>query len=140
MNARNDEFAKKLDLLTEALVKDVDHLSDEELEAEIFEEFGDPKVLARNIRASIESTFASRGKQRLTSARNALDARRVQSLATIVDLPLTDKKALYERLRQNDENNLTLAARNEEDSEADLDSILEDLRDLGVIDDEGNIQ
>tara|TARA_R110002126_G_scaffold67489_1_gene170907 strand:- start:1378 stop:1800 length:423 start_codon:yes stop_codon:yes gene_type:complete len=140
MNARNDEFAKKLDLLTEALAKDVDHLSDEELEAEIFEEFGDPKELTRNIRASIESTFASRGKQRLASARSALDARRVRSSATIVDFPLADKKALYERLRQNDKNNLTLAARNEEDSEADLDSILEDLRDLGVIDDEGNIQ
>lgn len=140
MNSRNDDFLKKLDLLTDALAKDVDELGDEELEAEISEEFGSPETLAESLRALIESTFATHGKRRLVNARAALDARKFRRSAKVVDLSYADKKALYERLRENASTNLTLAARNEEDSEADLDGILEDLRDLGVIDDEGNIK
>ena len=140
MNGKKDEFVKKLDLLSDALANDIDNLSDEELEAEISEEFGSPETLAENLRASIESTFVSHGKKRLSDARAALHARQTRPTAKIVDLSFADKKTLYERLRQNDSINLTLAARNEEDSEADIDSILEDLRDLGVIDDEGNIK
>ena len=140
MNGKKDDFAKKLDLLTDALAKDIDQLSEDDLKAEISEEFGSPKTLAESLRASIESTFASHGKKRLSDARATLDARQTRATAKIVDLSYVDKKTLFERLRENDSINLTLAARNEEDSEADIDSILEDLHDLGVIDDEGNIK
>ena len=56
-------------------------------------------------------------------------------------LPLNRKKALVAQLAHSAgalPERLTIAARNEDNSEADLDSLLEDLLELGVIDDEGN--
>lgn len=57
-------------------------------------------------------------------------------------LPLQQKQAIFDRLIEGDpqlQEKLTRAARKEDQfSERDLDSMLEALRELGVIDDEGN--
>ncbi len=61
----------------------------------------------------------------------------------MVELALEKKRALIDKFAGNDNQlreRLTMAARNEEDSEADIDSFLEDLVELGIIDDEGNDQ
>ncbi len=59
----------------------------------------------------------------------------------ILQWPEERKRALIQQFARNDntlKQKLTLAARKGEDTEADMDSFIEDLIDLGVIDDEGN--
>ena len=56
--------------------------------------------------------------------------------------PVERKRALIQRFAKNDsalKQKLTLAARKGEDTEADMDSFIDDLIDLGIIDDEGNV-
>ena len=61
----------------------------------------------------------------------------------VFELPTERKRELVERFVSSDNQlreKLTMAARNQENLEDDIDSFLEDLIELGVIDDEGNVR
>ena len=77
----------------------------------------------------------------MAKARQGYDAIRGKARAKVTELPLDRKTALVAHFAKHPQSllaKLTMAARNEANSEADLDSLLEDLLELGVIDDEGN--
>jgi hypothetical protein len=140
MSNGSDERAK-LDRLGEALSKDIDALSDDELLAEIAAD-GDVKSRVSHGRHLIQSAIAESGKRRLARARQAYDAAGKKSPhSNLIQLPLGRKKDLVAHFAKNSQalsEGFTLAARNEGNSEADLDSLLQDLLDLGLIDEDGN--
>jgi len=139
MNKSSDARAK-LDRLDEALAKDLDTLSDEELFGEIAAE-SDIEKTVNHMRHLVETAIAEAGRRRLAKARQAYKALAERPRSKVSQLPLGRKKELVVHFAHNAgalPERLTLAARNEDNSEADLDGLLEDLVELGVIDDEGN--
>ena len=143
MTNNRDEARRQLDRVADALARDVDQLNDDELLREAAESYGDPEKAAAETRGLIEAAIAAHGKRRLAAARQAYEAHAGKVRSKVVELPLERKRALIDRFASNDNQlreKLTMAARNEEDSEADIDSFLEDLVELGVIDEEGNVQ
>jgi hypothetical protein len=139
MNKSSDARVK-LDRLGEALAKDLDTLSDDELTEEIAAD-SDVAKTVNHMRGLVESAIAEAGRRRLAKARQAYDAVAEKQRSKVIQLPLSRKKELVAHFAHSAgplPERLTLAARNEDNSEADLDSLLEDLLELGVIDDEGN--
>ena len=136
------EARRQLDRLADALARDVDRLTDHELLREAAESYGDPEMAAAETRGLIEAAIAAHGRRRLTAARQAYEDQTRRARPNVVELSLEKKRALVNKFAGDDKQlreKLTMAARNEEDSEADIDSFLEDLIELGVIDDEGNV-
>jgi hypothetical protein len=139
--SKSSDARVKLDRLGEALAKDLDKLSGNELSEEIAADDDDGEKTVARMRNLIESAIAESGRRRLARARQAYDAIERKQRAKVIQLPLDRKKALVAHFAHSASalpERLTLAARNEDNSEADLDSLLEDLLELGVIDDEGN--
>ena len=138
----NDSDARiKLDRLGEALAKDLDALSDDELMEEIAATDEERQKTVSHMRSLIEEAIGTSGRRRLTKSRQAYDAIRGKARAKVTELPLDRKKALAAHFAKHPQalpEKLTMAARNEANSEADLDSLLQDLLELGAIDDEGN--
>ena len=77
----------------------------------------------------------------MAAARAAVN-RAARQLPAIIALPLSRKKEILRQLVAKSPalpQQITVAARNEDEmSESDLDIILENLKDLGVIDEQGN--
>lgn len=129
------------DRLIQKLAEDVDQLSEEELRAEFAEECGDVDSALRSMRTTVEAGIKEGGRRRLAAARQALEQKHGEVAPGVLNLPVDQKRALVERFADNDEDvstKLTLAARNQHDFESDLDTLLEDLIDLGEIDEDGN--
>ena len=138
--SKSSDARVKLDRLGEALAKDLDRLSADQLSEELAAE-GDIEKTVGHMRNLVESAIAEGGRRRLARARQAYDAIEGKQRSKVIQLPLNRKKALIADFARSAEalpERLTLAARNEDNSEADLDSLLEDLLELGVIDEEGN--
>jgi hypothetical protein len=139
--SKDSDARVKLDRLSEALAKDLDALSDGELMEEIAATDEERQKTVSHMRSLIEEAIATSGRRRLAQARQAYDAIKGKARAKVTDLPLDQKKALVVHFAKDPQalpEKLTMAARNEANSEADLDSLLQDLLELGVIDDEGN--
>jgi hypothetical protein len=135
------EVRQKLDRLTDALIRDVDALSDEEVTAEVAAD-GDVEKAANRVKNLVESAISASGRRRLTKARQAYEAATAKVRPKVIQLPLNRKKALIAQFADASAfpEKLTLAARNADNTEADIDGLLQDLLELGVIDDEGNLR
>ena len=143
MTNNRDAARRQLDRLADALARDVDQLSDEELLREAQEDYGDADKAALATKNIIREAIAAYGKRRLAAARKAYEAKTAKGTAKVFELPAEWKRELVERFASNDNQlreKLTMAARNQENLEDDIDSFLEDLIELGVIDDEGNVR
>ncbi|WP_020179955.1 hypothetical protein [Methylopila sp. M107] len=122
---------------------EIDALSDDELLAEAQEAGQDPAQVAGELRSLIDGLIRHQAKERLRIARASLDARRVAMASGSANvLSFEKKQAILKGFAENDgrlRERLTMAARNGQgSSEREVDSILQDLRDLGVIDEDGN--
>lgn len=128
--------------LADELVADLLQLSDAELVAEVKAEGLDPEKEAARVRESVRIAIMGRGKARLTAARSALEAARASSAGARRPLSVQDRRSVLARFANDDEKlrqRLTMAARNGEGiTDQEIDAILNDLRDIGAIDDEGN--
>lgn len=142
MSNEQPEKWDRFNRLVHNLADEIDSLSDDELREEESQEYGDVQTRIESLRNLVDSGLSEGGKRRLAAARrgyelgNAVHAPAVQQLST------KQKQSLIERISANDtqlHEKITLAARNEENFEADLDSFLEDLIEIGVIDENGNI-
>ncbi len=142
MTSKHDQTREQLGRLGWALSRDVDELSEEALFREAEERFGDPAKAITETRSLINAAVAAHGKRRLAAARQGYAALAGKARSKVVALPLDKKRELIERFARDDRalrEKLTMAARNEEDQGADIDSFLEDLVELGVVDEEGNV-
>lgn len=121
--------------------EDILNLSDEELLKESQDEFDDVASEILNTRNAINSAILKSNKSRLSAAKEQLEQKRkATNQNNILTLSLNDKRALIHQAKESVDS-LTLAARNEEEmSESDINGVLQDLIDLGVIDENGNIK
>lgn len=143
MSNNRDEARRQLERLADALARDVNQLTDEELLREAKEDFGDAEKAALATKNTIREAIAAYGKRRLAVARRAYESQTTRGTAKVFELSTERKRELVERFASNDNQlreKLTMAARNQENLEDDIDSFLEDLIELGVIDDEGNVR
>lgn len=130
-----------LNRLLDELADDLMNLSDAELLAELTADGLDVEAEALAARDAIAGGVARAGQLRLAAARAAVSRDRK---ARVVRTPLrADRRdAVLARFASNDpklKNRLTMAARKGEGiTEKEMDAILDDLRELGAIDDEGN--
>lgn len=132
----------KLARLCQALADDVDKLTDEELLAESTENGDDVEAIAERVGELISDAIAEVGGRKLAAARAGYEARTLRPSAKVLQWSLEKKRELMFRFAESDhavKKKLTLAARNGEETEADVDSFIEDLLELGAIDDEGNV-
>lgn len=136
-----DKPEPALHQLLDELADDLMNLSDAELLAELAADGLDVDAEAGGARSAIADGVARAGQARLAVARAAVSRDRK---ARVVRLPLpADRRdAVLARFANDDpklKSRLTMAARNGEGvSEKEIDAILDDLRELGAIDDEGN--
>lgn len=125
-----------LDRLADALVEDILNTPNEDILAEFRQTEDDPERHAADMRALFEKSFVAANKQRLAAARVGVAASR---RPTVSPAPVTDIARARALLRAaldapDVQQKLTLAARKESElSDSDLHSILDDLRELGVL-------
>lgn len=128
---------EQLDALLDADLISILEADDAAIREEASAVHGDPIVAAARVRARVAATATTAGKRRLAEAKEAIVAA-PSGGATVLMWSAASKRALLARLRASHQG-LTLAARDgREESDADLDSLLEDLIDLDVIDEQGN--
>lgn len=142
MNKEQNKAREKLERLCNTLADDIDAMSDEELLAELKEAGEDADAIATRTGALVADAIVNSGRRRLAAARAGYKAQKAGQSGNILQWPVERKRALIQRFAENDsalKQKLTLAARKGEDTEADMDSFIDDLIDLGVIDDEGNV-
>jgi len=145
---RDEAARRQLRRLAESMADDIVAMTDDEFLAEIKETGQDLDDLARRGERAIANGIAESGRRKLAAAREgarAAAARRKSSgPSNVINLPLVEKRRILQRIAaKNSElrTKLTMAARHEEDgeiSENDLNSLLEDLLDVGAIDEDGN--
>lgn len=138
----NDKIRKKLPLsVANTLADDILNLSDEEILKEAQDEFDDVASEISSTRIAINSAILKSNKSRLSAAKEQLEQKRkATNQNNILTLTLNDKRALIHQAKES-VHSLTLAARNEEEmSDSDINGVLQDLIDLGVIDEDGNIK
>jgi hypothetical protein len=141
MSKEQNKACEKLERLCNALADDIDAMTDEELLAELAEAGEDVDSIAARTGALIVNAVADAGNRKLAAARAGYEAHKAGRQGNVLQWPVERKRALMQQFAQDDnalKQKLTLAARKGEDTDADVDSFIEDLIDLGVIDDEGN--
>jgi len=129
----------QIDRLADAHAEDIITMSDEEFLAELKEDGQDLKRLTAQGRAAISKADAAHDKGKLFALREsykkmlaeqAVAARRPK----VLELSLSEKR----RILEFNASRLTLAARHGDNaSENDVDGLLEDMIELGVINEEG---
>lgn len=136
------DTAGKLGRIADALAEDLMMLSDAELSAEAAEARLDIKAVTDRARTTIAEAISQAGKRRLAAARAGVSKAAVRGVSNVLLLSLVEKRRVVERFAANDAglaSKLTLAARKgEAETEADTDSFLRAMVDLGVIDGSGN--
>ena len=143
MNKSQNDSIEKLTRLCNALADDMDYMSDEELLAELEEAGEDADAIVAHADQLIAEAIIKVGRRKLESARAGYVARQIGHHRNILQWPVERKRLLIQHFAQNDAElgrKLTLAARKGENTEADMDSFIEDLIDLGVIDADGNVR
>lgn len=135
---------EQLDKLTDALINDIIELSDEETIAEAKEQYGNSTEEINRLRGIITNALLSSAKAKLKDTKNQLNTYITGvKKNNIIQLSMNEKRNLIERFTLQDlelTKKLTLAARKGEgiQTENDIEGMLEDMLELGLIDEDGN--
>ena len=134
------DHAKKgprVEVLLEEFENDIDSLSSKELREEVEVEYGSVNRALASVNAVI-----SHAVQSGNATTESDDLKSTEEGTSVFSLPLEKKRSILERVseyfKEVDEP-VTSAARNEKEFDSDIDSFLEDLIELGVIDHSGKI-
>lgn len=134
MSGKDNSDRKALILLADAFVEDILNMSDEEILREFQEEGGDPERNREEVLKHLERAALSANKSRMVAAKAGASARTRASHRTsrkIVDITLARARLRSIIERSQSDSKVTLAARNEDElSDEDVLSILEDLEEL----------
>ncbi|WP_413208437.1 hypothetical protein [Rhodospirillum sp. A1_3_36] len=140
MTAKNDKAARPLNCLADSFVEDILNMSDEEVLAEFQEDGGDAEQYAAYMRAKFEDSLLKANKTRMAIAKAGVSANRATirtASRNIVDFAEARARlhAVIERAKSVP--GLTLAARKEEElSDSDVLGMLEELAELGLLDED----
>lgn len=139
--------APRLDRLTEALLDDLMAVSDEEIISEMLVDGDDPEAVSLEVSSTISEAIAQSGKAKLALARQEREkSHSINVTNNIILLPIDKKRAILGRFAEGQSSlktKLTMAARRGGAaglSEKEIDSILEDLRQLGLLDENGDLK
>lgn len=141
MIRKNDQmlFASLIQLFEE----DLERKTEEGILIEAAQEFGSVEEMEAHFDSLLKSAEKQVKSQRLVNAKvgyqEAVQNERHKKTSDVLMWPLAQKLALLKTIHERN-SALTLAARNDENSEDDINAILEDLIELKAIDGEGNIQ
>ena len=131
---RSERFSAFMDSIAE----DYLFMSDDEVLEEMKAAGMDVRAEEEKTRDILAKAIETAGQSALESARKAAGTDSMVKGLNVLEWPLKSKQELLSRAQEHSKD-FTLAARQaSEMSESDLDSLLEDLLDLGVIDKEGN--
>lgn len=136
MTADRKKDRDALDRLADVFVEDILNTPDDDILAEFRQTDGEPERHAVDMRALFEKSLVAANKRRLAAARVGVAAsRRTTGSPTLVTDIAKARGQLRATLDASDvQQKLTLAARKESElSDADVLSILNDLRELGVL-------
>lgn len=123
---------RALERLADALVDDILNASPEEILAEFQEDHGGAEHHVTEMRALVEKGVAKANKGLLAAAKAGAASHRTQSNKPTAPIDITEARRLMSTLTPAQK--LTLAARKEsEQSDDDLRSMIDDLRELGVL-------
>lgn len=140
MTGKNDKAARPLGRLADSLAEDILNMSDAEVLAEFREGGGDPEQHAAEMRAMFEKGLLAVNKARLASAKAGAAAGRAAARASVGNIvDIADARARLRAVIEhaNSGSGLTLAARKEDElSDADVLGMLEELAELGLLDDD----
>lgn len=134
---------EKLEKLTDALVENILELSDDDTLSEAKEDYIDPIAENNRIRGIIDSAILKASKHKFNKAKEELKNYKKHTIKNnVIPLSLNEKKAIVDSFINKDpelRQKLTLAARNGENiqTENDIQSMFEDLIELGLIDQNG---
>jgi len=135
MTEKKNAEREALDRLADSLVDDILNASDDDILDEFRESEGDPGEYAARMRTRFEDTVVTANKQRLAAAKAGAEAHRSKRGEQTAPIDFAEARR---RLRAvldtpNAPQHLTLAARKESElSDADVASMLDDLRDFGI--------
>jgi DNA-binding TFAR19-related protein (PDSD5 family) len=143
MSNKSKGAAIQLERLREKLLADLEQMSDRELLAEATEEYGSLEAASKGVQAIFANAIGAAAKGRLARAKAGSAALGKAAGSNVVQLSLERKKALIQQVSNRagiEGQKFTMAARSGADGEADIDGLLEDLVELGVIDEQGNVK
>jgi hypothetical protein len=131
----NSDSVNTLNAIRRLALKDLDAASDDDLLAEIVADGADPEALARSVAMELDATIAAFMRDRLMAAKARASAaltapKRRPALARI--------KELIDDAFRLDASLATAFREGNRQSEADLQSLYDDLVDLGKIEPEGD--
>lgn len=135
----NDPIA--LDRLAETLIDDILNMTDEEILAEVKADGDDPERVAQETRGIFERAIMNFGKLKLLAAKKAVISDRQKSSKVSQIDPSAARQKLDRILKKNPKtlDKLTLAARKGEGlSDSDVLSMLQDLEELGIEEQDDN--
>ena len=132
MTKDKESRLRALDRLADAFVDDILNASPEEIQAEFQEDHGGAEGHVIVMRALIEKSVAKANKRRLATAKAGVASSR--SASKKATDPIDANEARRQLRAVTSEQDLTLAARKEsEQSDEDLLSMIDDLRELGAL-------
>ncbi|MEN2989345.1 hypothetical protein WG926_13610 [Tistrella sp. BH-R2-4] len=140
MTGKSKTERAALDRLADALVEDILSAPDEDILAELRETEGDPERHAADMRARFEKSLIATNKKKLAAARAGVTASRrpVGTPALAIDISAARARLRAALATPGVAQRLTLAARKENEmSDTDVLSMLDDLRELGVLPEDG---
>lgn len=138
MSSKEYKLDGKIDCLIEAQIIDLMEATDEEINSEIEQIYGTNEKALGVFDEMLEEAISKTGSLRLANAKKEVQ-RFKEASSKIVDWPIANKQALLMSVREKHQD-LTLAARfGEDETENDINVELEDLIELGVIDEQGNL-
>ena len=128
-------------LVADILIDDILDSSDDEILSEAREKYDDVDSEIARTRSIINAAVIKSRKSRLIIAKEQLEKNKTTKRENyVLSFSISDKRRLINQAKESVDS-LTLAARNEDEmSEQNVDGVLQDLIDLGVIDENGNIK
>jgi deoxycytidylate deaminase len=130
-----NDSVKTLDAIRRLALDDLDAASDEELRSEIIEEGGDPEAVARSIAAELDAIVAAATRERAAAAKYRTT---ILAPAPKRRPVLARMKELIEHAFSSDPSLATAFRQGTRQSSVDIQSLYDDLVELGKIDAEGD--
>ncbi len=141
MMKKEKNIQNQIDRIVDLMVDDVLETSNEEILQEVSEENRDVKAEAQRVHALIQEAVFEHNKSKLEEAKKQVKTHKSRSRLQLRVAGIDKKRELLRNLNANDNMvHLTMAARKEEElSDRDIESVLQNMLELGLIDEDGNI-
>jgi ATP-dependent protease HslVU (ClpYQ) ATPase subunit len=141
MMKKENNIQDQLGRIVDLMVDDVLEASNEEILQEASEENRDVEDEAQKVHALIQEVVFEHNRSKLEEAKKQYQAHKARNKPHLRVAEIDKKREIFRNLSSNDNTgNLTMAARKEEElSDRDIESVLQDMLELGLIDEDGNI-